>query len=206
MSSAVASCRDPEYNRARQYLTTRGWMSRSSRDSASRSPATASLTQRASWATSSDPRPGAPAAESRRARGFLSRSARSAPPACVGFIVRGGRPVTLPPPTARPGRPPGLTRPNGSGGAIVSGGPGHRRIERSTADAFTTAGEQGELSVMTGRCALAAGVGQATRPRRNPTATAWARSRAPSLRNSRRAWVLIVSSDRNSSLPISPLD
>ena len=37
---------------------------------------------------------------------------------------------------------------------------------------------------------------QETRPRRKPWATAWARSRTPSLRNSRRAWVLTVSSDR----------
>ena len=33
-------------------------------------------------------------------------------------------------------------------------------------------------------------------PRRKPVATASARSLAPSLRNSRRAWVLMVSSDR----------
>lgn len=37
---------------------------------------------------------------------------------------------------------------------------------------------------------------QDTRPRRKPWATAWARSRTPSLRNSRRACVLTVSSDR----------
>ena len=43
-------------------------------------------------------------------------------------------------------------------------------------------------------------------PAGNPSATACARSRAPSLRNSRRAWVLTVSSDRNNSRPISPLD
>jgi hypothetical protein len=35
-----------------------------------------------------------------------------------------------------------------------------------------------------------------TSPRRKPCATACARSRTPSLRNSRRAWVLTVSSDR----------
>ena len=40
------------------------------------------------------------------------------------------------------------------------------------------------------------GSGQETRPRRNPCATAWARSRTPSLRNSRRACVFTVSSDR----------
>ena len=38
--------------------------------------------------------------------------------------------------------------------------------------------------------------GQVTRPRRKPRATAWARSFTPSLRNRRRAWVLMVSSDR----------
>ena len=37
---------------------------------------------------------------------------------------------------------------------------------------------------------------QVTRPRRKPRATACARSLTPSLRNSRRAWVLMVSSDR----------
>ena len=42
-------------------------------------------------------------------------------------------------------------------------------------------------------------------PARNAAATAWARSRAPSLRNSRRAWVLTVSSETNSSRPISAL-
>lgn len=40
------------------------------------------------------------------------------------------------------------------------------------------------------------GCAQETRPRRKPWATACARSRTPSLRNSRRAWVLTVSSDR----------
>jgi hypothetical protein len=40
------------------------------------------------------------------------------------------------------------------------------------------------------------GDGQETRPRRKPWATAWARSRTPSLRNSRRACVFTVSSDR----------
>ena len=39
-------------------------------------------------------------------------------------------------------------------------------------------------------------VGQRTRPQRNPMATACARSAAPTLRKSRRAWVLTVSSDR----------
>lgn len=37
---------------------------------------------------------------------------------------------------------------------------------------------------------------QATRPRRKPWATACARSRTPSLRNNRLAWVLTVSSER----------
>ena len=45
---------------------------------------------------------------------------------------------------------------------------------------------------------------QDTRPRRKPCATACARSRTPSLRNSRRAWVLTVSSERESSRPIWP--
>src|SRR5207248_597514 len=39
-------------------------------------------------------------------------------------------------------------------------------------------------------------VGHATRPRRKPCATAWARSRTPSLRNNLRACVLTVSSER----------
>src|SRR5690606_33717932 len=46
---------------------------------------------------------------------------------------------------------------------------------------------------------------QETRPRRNPCATACARSRTPSLRNSRLACVFTVSSDRYSSRPICPL-
>lgn len=37
---------------------------------------------------------------------------------------------------------------------------------------------------------------QETNPRRKPWATACARSRTPSLRNSRRAWVFTVSSER----------
>src|SRR5665648_896306 len=44
------------------------------------------------------------------------------------------------------------------------------------------------------------------RPARNPIATACARSDAPSLRNSRRACVLTVSSERNRSAPICELD
>lgn len=47
-----------------------------------------------------------------------------------------------------------------------------------------------------GSCRSGWGPGQDTRPRRKPWATACARSRTPSLRNSRRAWVFTVSSDR----------
>src|SRR3954471_4534424 len=43
------------------------------------------------------------------------------------------------------------------------------------------------------------------RPARNPLATAWARSRAPSLRNTRRAWVLTVSSETYRSRAMSAL-
>jgi hypothetical protein len=43
---------------------------------------------------------------------------------------------------------------------------------------------------------IAISSGQTIIPRRKPVATASARSLAPSLRNSRRAWVLMVSSDR----------
>src|SRR3954468_23765574 len=46
---------------------------------------------------------------------------------------------------------------------------------------------------------------QVIMPRRKPVATASARSFAPSLRKSRRAWVLMVSSDRQSSRPICAL-
>lgn len=45
-------------------------------------------------------------------------------------------------------------------------------------------------------CRSGWGPGQDTRPRRKPWATACARSRTPSLRNSRRAWVFTVSSER----------
>ena len=55
------------------------------------------------------------------------------------------------------------------------------------------------------RTDLSNAVVQATSPARKPAATACARSRAPSLRNSRRAWVLTVSSETNSSRPISAL-
>ncbi len=48
--------------------------------------------------------------------------------------------------------------------------------------------------------------GYRTRPHRNPSATAWARSEAPSFLNRRRAWVFTVSSERNSSRPISALE
>src|SRR5262249_28977034 len=46
------------------------------------------------------------------------------------------------------------------------------------------------------------GRGYETSPRRNPQATAWARSFTPSFLKSLRACVLTVSSDRNSSRPI----
>lgn len=48
--------------------------------------------------------------------------------------------------------------------------------------------------------------GYRTRPQRKPSATACARSEAPSFLKSRLAWVLTVSSDRNSSRPISALE
>lgn len=47
---------------------------------------------------------------------------------------------------------------------------------------------------------------QRTSPQRKPSATACARSEAPSFLNNRRAWVFTVSSERNSSRPISALD
>ncbi|MFC5208564.1 hypothetical protein ACFPM0_18630 [Pseudonocardia sulfidoxydans] len=76
----------------------------------------------------------------------------------------------------RRGAPPGVRRgrASASGSDAGTGVPGK--------------GEPGDRLSADGR--------QDTRPRRKPCATAWARSRTPSLRNSRRAWVLTVSSDR----------
>ncbi len=50
------------------------------------------------------------------------------------------------------------------------------------------------------------GTGYLTSPQRKPSATAWARSEAPSFLNRRRACVLTVSSERNSSRPISAFE
>jgi hypothetical protein len=55
-------------------------------------------------------------------------------------------------------------------------------------------------------CPAGLGTAYRTSPQRKPSATAWARSEAPSFLNRRRACVLTVSSERKSSRPISALE
>lgn len=164
------------------------------------------------------PRPGPPA---RQAGTVTRRRGPGQVPAGVpvvrpgGVRSRGARPASRrrgggPAGAGRCGRPgrdvPGAGREVGSGpcawGPDTGAGAWSRTAGVGPAhDAHPRAGGverpvRGRSLGGAGSCRSGWGPGQDTRPRRKPWATACARSRTPSLRNSRRAWVFTVSSDR----------